>query len=229
MRVIIAGLGDVGTQLAEDLNSQRGFRLVLIDQDEEKCEDLSESYDALVLNGDGTEPDLLEKAGARDTDALIATTGSDALNMVIATVAKKFSIPTVVSKLNNTNLRTTARQLGVDHVISPKISAATEIAGLLQGYDVLDFSLLVQGGVKLVEISPGEQAGKKLKEVDLPEGTLITSILRDGVAIIPRGQAELKKGDILIVLAESMEKEVGIKRLFGEIQTGLRPGELQPG
>ena len=223
MRVIIAGLGDIGTQLAEDLTSREGFELVLIDQDEEKCEALSGEYDALVLHGDGTEPELLESAGAKQADALIATTDSDALNMVITVLGKKFNVPRVVSKLSKTSLRTTARELGVDHVISPKISAATEISSLLHGYDILDFSLLVQGGARLVEISPGDLANQKIKDIDLPEGTLITSVFREGVAIIPRGSTKLNENDILIIITENKEKETRIKELFGELQTTKRP------
>ncbi|MFP4136576.1 MAG: potassium channel family protein [Candidatus Acetothermia bacterium] len=226
MRVIIAGLGDVGTQLAEDLTVTKGFELVLIDQDEEKCEDLSGEFDALVLHGDGTEPELLESAGARGTDALIATTDSDALNMVIAVLGKKFSIPRVVAKLQKTSLRTTARELGVDHVISPKISAATEISSLLHGYDVLDFSLLVQGGARLVEISPGELSGNTLSEIELPEGTLIASILREGVAHIPRGDTELQENDILIIITEEESKEEEIKEKFGQLKTSRRPDQI---
>lgn len=223
MRIIIAGLGDVGTQLAEDLTFREGFELVLIDQDEEKCEDLSGEYDALVLHGDGTEPEILESAGAKETDALIATTESDALNMVIAVLGKKFDIPQVVAKLEKPSLRTTARELGVDHVISPKLSAATEISSLLHGYDILDFSLLVQGGARLVEISPGNYADKKVKEIDLPEGTLITSILREGVAIIPRGETTLHENDILIIITENENKEEKIKNIFGQLRTTQRP------
>ncbi|MCF7876352.1 NAD-binding protein [Candidatus Bipolaricaulota bacterium] len=226
MRVIIAGLGDIGTQLAADLTTREGFELVLIDQDEEKCEALSGEYDALVLHGDGTEPELLESAGARQADALIATTDSDALNMVIAVLGKKFDVSRVVAKLNKTSLRTTARELGVDHVISPKISAATEISSLLHGYDILDFSLLVQGGARLVEISPGELANEKIKDIDLPEGTLITSVLREGVAVIPRGNTELNESDILIIITENEKKEDNIKELFGELQTGRRPDQI---
>lgn len=226
MRVIIAGLGDVGTQLAEDLTTQQGFELVLIDQDEEKCESLSSEFDALVLHGDGTEPEILENAGAKETDALIATTESDALNMVIAVLGKKFSIPRVVAKLEKASLRTTARELGVDHVISPKLSAATEISSLLHGYDVLDFSLLVQGGARLVEISPGNYSDKKVEEIELPEGTLITSILRNGVAIIPKGNTSLRENDILIIITENKEKEEKIKNIFGQLQTTERPEYL---
>lgn len=226
MRVIIAGLGDIGTQLAEDLTVREGFELVLIDQNQEKCEMLSEEYDALVLHGDGTEPELLESAGAKEADSLIATTNSDALNMVIAILAKKFNVPKVVAKLNKTSLRTTARELGVDHVISPKVSAATEISSLLHGYDILDFSLLVQGGARLVEISPGDFAGEKIKDIDLPEGMLITSVLREGVAVIPRGNTDLNAEDILIIITENEKKEDQAKELFGELQTGKRPDQM---
>ncbi len=226
MRVIIAGLGDIGTQLAEDLTAREGFELVLVDQDEEKCESLSGEYDALVLHGDGTEPELLESAGARQANALIATTDSDALNMVIAVLGKKFDVPRVVAKLNKTSLRTTARELGVDHVISPKVSAATEISSLLHGYDILDFSLLVQGGARLVEISPGKLAGEKIENIDLPEGTLITSVLREGVAVIPRGSTDLSEDDILIIITENEKKENKIKELFGELHTGQRPDQI---
>ncbi|MBS3813571.1 NAD-binding protein [Candidatus Bipolaricaulota bacterium] len=226
MRVIIAGLGDIGTQLAEDLSSRDGFELVLIDQDEEKCDTLKGEYDALILHGDGTEPELLESAGANNADALIASTESDALNLVIAILGKRFSIPKVVAKLNKTSLRATSRELGVDHVISPKMSAATEISSLLHGYNVLDFSLLVQGGARLVEISPGELVSKKIRDIDLPEGTLITSIFRNGVAIIPKGNTKLNRQDILVIITENEEKEQTIKELFGELQTTNRPDHI---
>lgn len=226
MRVIIVGLGDVGTQLAEDLTTQKGFELVLIDQDEDKCETLSGEFDALVLNGDGTEPELLESAGAKEADALIATTESDALNMIVAVLGKKFSVPRVVAKLNKTSLRTTARELGVDHVVSPKLSAASEISSLLHGYDVLDFSLLVRGGARLVEISPGKMANKSIEEIHLPEGTLVTSIFRNGAAIIPKGETKLRRDDILVIISESEGKENKIKNIFGELQTTKRPEEV---
>jgi len=222
MKVIIAGLGDVGTQLAKDLSAKRRFELILIDRDEERCEDLSQEYDALVLQGDGTEPELLESGGAREADALIATTGSDALNMMICTLGKKFAIPNVVAKLTKTSLRTTALELGVDHVISPKLSAAAEVLSLLQGYNVLDFSLLVQGGVKMIEISPEPLTGNTLKKIDLPQGILITAILRKGKAIIPQGETKLKAADILILLAENEKKKNQVKSLFGELKIGPR-------
>jgi len=228
MRVIITGIGDVGRQLAEDLSNRGGYQLVLIDEDEEKCDELSQELDALVLNGDGTEPEILKKAGVKEADALVATTESDALNMVIAILAKKFSVPQVVVKLNRTGLRTTCRELGVDHVISPKLSAAMEISSLLHGYDVLDFSLLIRGGARMTEIAPGDMVGRRVEEVDLPSGALIIAILREGVATIPKGDTQLQEGDILLILTESEKKMEQLKDIFGqlELKRAKRPGEV---
>lgn len=227
MKVLITGLGDVGTQLAEDLSARSGVELVLIDNDEEKCETLSQELDALVINGDGTDPEILGKAGVEEADALVATTSSDALNMVIAILGKKFSVPKVVVKLNKLALRTTCKEIGVDHVISPKISAATEIRSLLYGYDILDFSLLISGGAKLTELSPGEQSGRKVQDLEIPKGTLIISILRDGVARIPTGDTRLGDNDILLILAEDEHKLQKVNDMFGELTKAVRPSELE--
>ena len=178
MKVIIVGLGDVGTQTAEDLSRRKGFELVLIDSNEERCDRLTGEVDALVINGDGTDPEILEKAGIKEADALVATTNSDALNMVLAILAQRYSVSEVIVKLNKVSLRTACNEIGVDQIISPKLSAAVEITSLLHGYDVLDFSLLVRGGSRLTEINPGELVGKKVDEINLPEGILIVSILR---------------------------------------------------
>ncbi|MFP4646875.1 MAG: potassium channel family protein [Candidatus Acetothermia bacterium] len=226
MRVIITGMGDIGTQLAEDLSSRGGFELVLIDKNEAKCQALSQEMDALVLNGDGTEPGILDKAGATNADSLIATTESDALNMVIAILGKKFSIPQVVVKLNKMGLRTACQEIGVDHVISPKLSAAMEITSLLHGYDVLDFSLLIRGGARLSEMTPGEMEGHTIEEIDLPDGALVIAILRDNVATIPKGKTKLRKEDILLILAENDKTLESVINIFGDLKTADRARDI---
>ena len=97
MRVIIVGIGDIGYELARDLTRGGSHEVVLIDNNEARCEDLSEEFDALVLEGDGTHPELLQKALIEESDALVASTNSDALNTVIAMLAKRFGVPTIIS------------------------------------------------------------------------------------------------------------------------------------
>lgn len=209
MRVIIVGLGNVGRELAELLIREGGHQLVLIDEDSELCERLATKYDALVLQGDGTEPEILRQAGAGEADALVATTDSDALNTVIAMLGKQFGVPQIIVKLIDLGLRPACQEIGVDAIVSPNLSVANEILAIIHGYRWLDFSLIVRGGAKLAEFAPGKAKGKRLADLPLPRGSLVVSIIREDRAIVPHGEVKLKEGDLLVVVAEderTMEK-----------------------
>lgn len=222
MRVIIVGIGSIGKELARNLSRRSNMELVLIDSDEEKCEDLSRDFDALILHGDGTESNLLDKAGAREADALIASTESDPLNTVIGMMAKKMKVPKVIVKLTDINLRTVCKEIGVDYIVSPTLSAVTEISSLLYGHEILDFSILIRGESRLIELSPGKTAGKKVRNIDLPIGSLIISIIREGHAVIPKGNTEILENDILLILAESDKIANKLKDIFGELKVAPR-------
>ncbi len=84
MRVIIVGIGEIGLQLANLLARRGDNELVLIDRDPDRADEISNSLDALVLRGDGSNPEILEKAQVGEADALVAATGSDQINTVIA-------------------------------------------------------------------------------------------------------------------------------------------------
>ena len=207
MRVVIVGVGDIGRELAENLTRRGGNEVVLVDSDEGRCEQLAAELDALVLHGDGTDPELLKKARVAEADALIATTGSDAINTVIAMLGHRLGVPNIVVKLNDVGLRAACREIGVRKIIAPKISAAAEIFASLYGFDRLDFSLVVRGGLQLVEIELPPDAGavgRTLGELELPKGALVVAVLRERGerALVPRGDTKLQAGDVLLVLGE---------------------------
>ena len=208
MRVIIVGMGHVGSQLARELTQRKAMELVLIDADPEKCRALAEELDALVLEGDGTDPELLKKADVKKADALVAATDSDALNTVVAMLGKQFSVPTIIVKLEEVGLRTACQEIGVSHIISPKFSAVTEIISVLYGYNVLDFSLLIKGGVRLAELRAGKMAGQHLEEIKLPPGTLVIAVFRGDAVVVPAGQTRILEDDRLLIITED-EKRLG--------------------
>jgi len=203
MRAIIVGMGHVGSQLARELSQRRAMELVLIDSDPDKCKALAEELDALVLEGDGTDPELLKKADVKKADALVAATHSDALNTVVAMLGKQFSVNTIIVKLDEVGLRTACQEIGVSHIISPKFSAVTEIISVLYGYNILDFSLLIKGGVKLGELRAGEMIGKRIEEIEFPQGALVIAIFRDDQIVVPAGPTRIQEDDRLLVITES--------------------------
>ena len=206
MKVIVVGLGQLGRRLAEELAGKSGLELVLLDSDAATCKAAADKYDALVLQGDGTDPELLVKAGAQEADALIAATGSDALNTVVALLAKQAGTKQVIVVLNDLALRTACQAVGVDKVVSPVLSAASEIESYVLGERQLDFSVAVSGGARIAELPAGQWRGRKFGDLNLPRGIAIPVILREGKALVPEPGTALGKDDILVVVAQDEKR-----------------------
>jgi len=214
VRVVIIGVGDIGHELAENLTHRGNVELVLIDADENRCEELAGELDALVLQGDGSDPEILKKARVAEADALVATTGSDAMNTVTAMLGHRMGVQNIIVKLNGVGLRAACQEIGVNKIIAPKISAAAEILATLYGFDRLDFSLVVRGGLRLVELSAEGVRDKRIAELELPDGALVVAILRGDEVLVPRGQMKLEEGDVLLVLVESGGVLEKVKKLL---------------
>jgi len=203
MRVIIVGIGDIGYELARDLTHGGSHEVVLIDTNEARCEDLSQEFDAFVLEGDGTHPELLQKALIEEADALVATTNSDALNTVIAMLAKRFGVPTIIVKLKDLGLRAACQEMGVARIIAPSISAAAEILAALHGFGRPDLSLVTRGGLRFVELEVQGIEGASLAELAIPDGVLVLTVVRGEEVLLARGKTRLQQGDLLLLLVEN--------------------------
>ena len=142
------GIGEIGRELANNLARKEHNELVLIDKDEDRSETISSEFDALVIHGDGSDPEILKKAQIRKADALVALTGSDPVNTVIAMLGHLMEEKKIIVKLNTYGLRAACREIGVDAIIAPKIAAAAEIVSTLFGFDRVNFSSVASGGLR---------------------------------------------------------------------------------
>jgi trk system potassium uptake protein TrkA len=203
MRVIIVGIGDIGYELTRDLTRGGSHEVVLIDSNEARCKELSEEFDAFVLEGDGTHPELLQKALVEESDALVASTSSDALNTVIAMLAKRFGVPTVVVKLKDLGLRPACQEMGVARIIAPSISAAAEILAALHGFGRPDLSLVTRGGLRFVELEVQGIDATSLADLDVPDGVLVLTVVRGEEVLLARGKTRVQPGDLLLLLVEN--------------------------
>ncbi len=203
MRAVIVGMGDVGKEIAEALARRKDNQLVLIDMDEHLCEQLSTSVDAMVLCGDGTNPRLLDEAHVAESDALIATTGSDPLNTVIAMLGRQMGVQRIMVKLNDVWLRPACHQIGVTKVVAPKVSAAADIVSALYGFDRLEGSLFVRGGLHMVDLPAGSAKGKKAGELSLPKGVRLAAIVRGDQALVAEDATRIEENDVLLAVITS--------------------------
>jgi trk system potassium uptake protein len=213
MYVLIAGGGKMGANVMRSLIRQ-GREATLIEQDRERFERLESEFEHQVMHGDGTELFVLEKAGIkRPPDLVLALTGDDEDNMVIAQLAKeKYAVEKVIARVNDPRNQSHFDLLG----ISPTVCATSSILGLVEHevpeHELIHLLELRKENLEIVEVQidkSSPSAGKTVENLRLPEGSRLISVMRDGKAEIAVGSTELKPGDqVLAILQPGKEDEL---------------------
>jgi len=213
MYVIVAGGGKVGANVMRSL-LRLGNEVTLIEQRRDRFERLEDEFEHQVQRGDATEIFVLERAGiTRPPDIVLALTGDDEDNMVIAQIAKeKYSVPKVIARVNDPRNQAHFDLLG----ISPTICATTSIMALIE-HEVPEHQLvhlleLRKENLEIVEVQIAKDspsAGKRVERLSLPEGSRLISVMRNGKAEIAVGATELQPGDqVLAILEPGKEDEL---------------------
>jgi trk system potassium uptake protein len=213
MYVLIAGGGKVGSNLARGL-IRGGHEVTLVEQRSDRFEHLEAEFEHQVHRGDATELFVLERAGIRrPPDVVVAVTGDDEDNVVICQLARDhYGVETTIARVNDPRNQPYFDLLG----ISPTVSATASIMGLIE-HEVPEHGLihlleLRKENLEIVEITVDKNAacaGKTIREVLLPEGSRVISIVRNGKAEAPDGEMQLEPGDsVLAILEPGKEDEL---------------------
>ncbi len=211
MKVLIAGAGRLGTQIAQVL-AAGGDDVSLIDLDDDRLTELRGRVTARLVAGDACEPTVLEDAGARTTDLLVAATDGDEDNLVISLLAKRqFAVPRVAARVNDTdNTWLFDEHWGVDVAVpaaTPLISLIEEATGAA---DTVALLRLSKAGVNIIEtaITPHSRAlGHPLADIPLPAGTVVAAVIRNGEPTVPDPRFRLEPGDELIFVSEAATRQ----------------------
>jgi trk system potassium uptake protein TrkA len=217
VRIAIAGAGSVGRSIAAEL-VDNGHQVLLIDRSAAAITpELIEA--AEWVQADACELASLEDAGLQTCDVVIACTGDDKANLVLALLAKtEFAVGRVVGRVNDPrNEWLFNESWGVDVAVStPRILAALVEEAVTVG-DLVRLFTLRQGQANLVELtlsSSAAIAGRPVRDLKLPPDAALVTILRGGRVIVPQPDEPLEIGDELLFVA-SPEVEDEIRRALG--------------
>jgi trk system potassium uptake protein TrkA len=213
MYVLIAGGGKIGANLARSL-LRAGREVTLIEQRRDRFERLEDEFEHVVVNGDATELFVLERAGIqRPPDILIAATGDDEDNIVICQLAQeKYGVEKVIARVNDPRNQVHFDLLGV----SPTVCATSSIMALIE-HEVPEHGLvhlleLPKENVEIVEVQippDAAAAGRSIDRLDLPEGSRLISVKRNGQFEIADDSTTLQPGDqVLAILQPGKEDEL---------------------
>ena len=231
MKVIICGAGEVGKTLAQHLLKEDNY-ITLIDQSEENFKEIKEHLDVNTYVGFGSQPTILDKAGAKNAEMLIAVTQSDEVNMIACEVANsQFNIPLKVARIRDQHYLDpdyeslfSKNQISVDLIISPETEVAEAIRRRLiapGAFEIIPFSdkKVVLLGIKVENNYP--HLNKQISKIqdDLDELKMnFLSIFRKEKIIIPDENEKIKLGDSVYIIADTnnLHKVMGF---FGHEET----------
>ena len=208
MRTVIIGAGEVGSNTARML-SEEGHDVVLIEQDETLVERASEQLDALVIHGNGASPRLLAEAGIEKADLLVAASSSDEANIIACLAAKARGVSRTVARIHNPDYYDpqepfAEEMLGIDFVIHTEQMAAQEIKEALLVPGAINVETFAEDSIEVAEVILNEGSpavGRTLRDLRLPEASLVVGVVRRGEALVPRGDTVLERRDHVLLIS----------------------------
>jgi len=212
MNVVVVGGGNTGSHLAKILIDATHTVRVIEERSsilEKLGQEISQEN---IINGDGSSPVILEKAGIEKAQVLVAATGSDETNLVITSLGKfEFNVPRVIARINNPkNAWLFTADMGVDVSLNQSEILASLSAEEMSINDMMTLAKLRRGKYSLVEekIAPNSTViGIAIKDMPLPQNCVISGIIRKGAIVLPRGITTLEEGDEVLALVDDNARE----------------------
>lgn len=184
-------------QLPEHTNKK------ILERDKEKSYQLADKFeDALIINADARNVEILKEEGIKDTHAFVAATSNTEANILACLAAKRFGVRKTIAEVENIDYIMLAESLDIGTVINKKFIAASYIYQITLDADVLNVHNLISVDAEVVEFMAKEKSKitrSKVKDIRLPDAVNIGGIVRDGKGFIVNGETQIQPGDHVIV------------------------------
>lgn len=234
MKVIVCGAGQVGFNIARHL-AQENNDVTVIDQSPELIRRISDTLDVQGVVGHASRPDVLERAGASDSDMIVAVTYADEANMIACQVAHSlFDIPTKIARVRHQSYLQpvwanlfSREHLPIDVIISPEIEVARAVVRRLQVPGAFEMIPLAGDRVKLLGVRLDEACPlintplRQLTQLFPDLNIVIVGLMRAGEAVVPSGDDELLAGDEVYFVVDATQQERAMAA-FGHEETEAR-------
>jgi trk system potassium uptake protein TrkA len=219
MYIIIIGGGKVGFYLAKALLSE-GHEVLVMEKDAGRTEFIVGELGSVAIQGDGTEVATLAEVGTGRANMFIAVTGEDDDNLVACQLAKhKFNVPRTIARLNNPKNETIFKKLGIDVTVSSTNIILENIEEEVPTHPITHLLDIREKGLEIVEVKippDSPTIGKKVKELSLPQGSILALIIRQrGKPKVPTADTTLQAEDQIIAVTAPETEEALRKKLRG--------------
>ena len=194
------------------------LNIKIVEKDEKRCEYLSQELDnVLIINGDGTDLELLNEEDIASSDVVVSVTNNDEKNLLCSLLVKHMGAGRVISRVSKITNVALFEKVGIDITISSKTAVLNEIKNNIKETNIGILATVEQGkGEVLVIEIPENYESKKIMDLKLPAKAIVGVIQRRKRIIIPNGATQILSGDNLIIFTTSENAPI-IREFFEEI------------
>jgi len=204
-RVIIVGGGITGLRLAALLEKKSVYTKI-IEKNLEQCNKLAKQLNkTIVIHGDGSDQKLLEEENIHDMDIVVMLTNDEETNILASLLAKRMGASKAITKVNRFSYLPLMAIVGIEKVVSPRLSAINSILRHIRRGKVLSVVSIKGEQAEIIEAVPTDNSAiilKPLKNIALPKGVLVTGIIRGERVMIPSGESVINPNDRIIIFAK---------------------------
>jgi trk system potassium uptake protein TrkA len=205
-RIVIIGGGTVGLSVAKSLEKRSDkFRIKIIEKDRETAEFAAGKLErTIVLHGDGLDYDLLAEANISTADAILSVTDDDKTNLLSAVRGKTTGCAIAISLINDPTLIPLMTPLEIDAHLNPRATTVSSILRHVRHGRVSQVYSIGDAEAEVIEaqiLSTSPMSGIEIKEIGLPDGTIIGAIKRGDEYLKPNGRTKISNGDVVVIFA----------------------------
>jgi len=216
---LIVGGGRIGFRLASLLEETSVYTKI-VEKDAKRCTELAEKLNkAIVLHGDGSDQELLREENIQDMDVVVTLTNDEETNIIASLLTKRMGAQNTITRINKFSYFPLMSMIGLEQVVSPRHSAINAILQHIRRGKVLSAISIKDEQAEVMEavaLETSDIVGKPLKRISLPQGVLVTSIIRKNEVIVPTGESVIKPEDRIVIFASrkaipKIEKILAVK------------------
>lgn len=200
--IMILGGSKIGLKTAKDL-CQSKFKVKVVESNKDTAFELADELpNALIINGDGRNAELLEEENISNMDAFIAVTGNSETNIMSCLVAKSKGVKKTIALVENMDYYQLSQSIGIDTLINKKLLAANNIFRYIRKGEVVAMTKLNNMNAELLEfeVKPKSKiTNKPIRDLEFPRSAIIGGVIRNGKGMIPLGSFKIEGGDRVVV------------------------------
>lgn len=198
MRIAFIGAGETAIRTVKAL-IQEGHEIIMVEKDEKLVNALSEELDCSFLQGDGSEPKILEELSPEETEFLFCLSSSDQDNIIASLVGKSLGFKRVVTSIENTSYLSICMELGLEDTIVPSQTISDYLADMVRGQENLKLSAITRDQARFFFVTAENETTQQ--DIALPQGSKVICFFRDDTFTLAEADTSFKAGDELVVLA----------------------------